>query len=266
MYYYNPDKRNGRTAAGLVTALYVAMWVLLMILVVFPAPEKPEYGNGLLIDFGNTDEAGGKADPAASEIERTAASSPSSASQPTEQLLTSEDEEAPVVEQQRKPQKQVRTTSEQPASKPAEQTQPAPERQVNRRALFTGRTVGSTSTSEGATEGAGNQGDESGSPEGSHEGAGSGNSSEGFNLQGRSLIGKLPKPEYTANEAGKVVVQITVDKNGKVTSASYSGTGSTTNAVVLIDAALKAARQAQFTPSETQDIQTGTITYKFEMK
>ncbi len=266
MYYYNPDKRSGRTTAGIATALYVVMWALLMLLVVFPAPEKLEYGNGLLIDFGNIAEAGGRVDPAASEIEQAAVSSPASASQPTEQLLTSDDEEAPVVEQQRKPQKPMTTASQQPASKPAEKTQPAPAREVNRRALFPGRTVGSNSASEGVSEGAGNQGDEGGSPAGSHEGMGSGNSSSGFELAGRSLVGSLPKPVYPADKSGKVVVRITVDKTGKVTSASYRSVGSTTNAGVLVDAALKAARQARFSPSETQDIQTGTITYVFKME
>lgn len=265
MYYYNPDKRSGRTVAGLATALYAVMWALLMLLVVFPAPEKPEYGNGLLIDFGNVAEAGGRVDPAASEIEQAAVSSPSSASQPTEQLLTSDDEEAPVVEQQRKPQKPTAEASQQPASKPAEKTQPAPERQVNRRALFPGRTVGSNSVSEGVSEGSGNQGDEGGSPAGSHEGMGSGNSSSGFELAGRSLVGSLPKPVYTANKGGKVKVRITVDKTGKVISASYMAQGSNLNEGVFVNAALEAARQARFSPSETQDIQTGIITYVFKM-
>ena len=231
MYYYNPNKPTGRRAAWIATAVYVAIWGVLMFLVVFPAPEKPEFGNGMLIDFG---------------------------------MLTADDEEAPVIEQQKREEAST-TVSDQRTTRPAEQAQPAPERKVNPKAMFPGRTVGSTSTSEGQTEGQGNQGEETGSPAGSHEGIGQGNSSMGFDLAGRTLVGSLPRPVYSANESGKVVIQITVDAAGRVTSATYRAAGSTTNAGVLVNAAIKAARQARFSPSETQDIQTGTITYIFKM-
>lgn len=264
MYYYNPNKPTGRRAAWIATAVYVAIWGVLMFLVVFPAPEKPEFGNGMLIDFGMMEDAGGRDDTPANELDASTAS-PESTPQATEQMLTADDEEAPVIEQQKREEAST-TVSDQRTTRPAEQAQPAPERKVNPKAMFPGRTVGSTSTSEGQTEGQGNQGDETGSPAGSHEGIGHGNSSMGFDLAGRTLVGSLPRPVYSANESGKVVIQITVDAAGRVTSATYRAAGSTTNAGVLVNAAIKAARQARFSPSETQDIQTGTITYIFKFK
>lgn len=147
-----------------------------------------------------------------------------------------------------------------PPQQPAEQP-----RTVNRRALFPGRTVGSTSTSEGPAAGEGNAGDLSGAPEGSHDGTGQSDSGIAYDLSGRSVVGKLPKPSYPGNESGKVVVDVTVDASGRVTYASYRAQGSTTNSKRLVDAAVEAARKARFSSSESL-MQTGTITYVFTLE
>ena len=146
------------------------------------------------------------------------------------------------------------------AQQPAEQP-----RTVNRRALFPGRTAGSTSTSEGPAAGEGNAGDLSGAPEGSHDGTGQSDSGIAYDLSGRSVVGKLPKPSYPGNESGKVVVDVTVDASGRVTYASYRAQGSTTNSKRLVDAAVEAARKARFSSSESL-MQTGTITYVFTLE
>lgn len=264
MYYYNPNKPTGRRAAWIATAVYVAIWGVLMFLVVFPAPEKPEFGNGMLIDFGMMEDAGGRDDTPANELDASTAS-PESTPQATEQMLTADDEEAPVIEQQKREEAST-TVSDQRTTRPAEQAQPAPERKVNPKALFPGRTVGSTSTSEGQTEGQGNQGEETGSPAGSHEGSGQGDISVGGDLIGRTKREWVVKPVYPPiNEGGKVVIQITVDADGRVISATSQGKGNTTRNLVLKNAALEAARKTRFLPSETHELQTGTITYIFKM-
>ena len=265
MYYYNPDKRTGRVAASIATLLYFLMLAALFLLVRFTLPAEQELGNGMLIDFGTVAEAGGETDPSVSEVDQKTVSQPTSAPQPVEPQLTSDDEEAPEIAQQQKKTKPQPTQTQQPTTKPAEQSEPAPQRQVNQRALFTGRTQGSTSPSEGMSEGAGNQGEPGGSPEGGHEGMGQG-SSGSFDLAGRGLIGRLPGADYPSNYSGKVVVEITVDREGRVTKAVYREKGSTTNAGVLRKAAEEAALKARFTPSETNDIQVGTITYVFKLK
>lgn len=84
-------------------------------------------------------------------------------------------------------------------------------------------------------------------------------------LQGRGLVGALPTPVYPAgNRGGKVVVRVSVDREGKVTSATYEPKGSTTSDSALVEAAIKAARQARFTESAAF-IQGGTITYIFKL-
>ena len=66
-------------------------------------------------------------------------------------------------------------------------------------------------------------------------------------MQGRGLVGDLPKPSYPGSKSGKVIVRVTVDASGRVTSAAYEPKGSTTDAAELVEAAKAAARKARFT-------------------
>ena len=84
-------------------------------------------------------------------------------------------------------------------------------------------------------------------------------------LQGRGLVGLLPKPEYNANATGKVLIDVTVDASGRVTTATYRQNGSTTNNSVLVEAARRAALKARFAESD-RFVQGGTITYIFRME
>jgi TonB family protein len=74
----------------------------------------------------------------------------------------------------------------------------------------------------------------------------------------------LPKPSFPGNESGTVVVEVTVDKNGKVTKASPGIKGSNTVDPDLLEAARKAALSATFNAdSKAAAFQKGTITYHF---
>jgi len=84
-------------------------------------------------------------------------------------------------------------------------------------------------------------------------------------LQGRGLVGALPKPAYDSRQQGKVVIDVTVDASGKVTSAEFNPRGSTTSDARLVAAAKAAARKARFTESEAF-VQGGSITYVFRME
>ncbi|MBQ8470914.1 MAG: energy transducer TonB [Alistipes sp.] len=101
-------------------------------------------------------------------------------------------------------------------------------------------------------------------------GTGPGLSADGFDqldkgLQGRGLAGDLPRPSYPGTKSGKVVVRVTVDGKGAVTSATFEPTGSTTTDPALVKAAVEAARKARFTESRAV-VQGGTITYLFRIK
>ncbi|MDY0175018.1 MAG: hypothetical protein RBR62_07490 [Bacteroidales bacterium] len=86
-------------------------------------------------------------------------------------------------------------------------------------------------------------------------------------LAGRTVIGKLPLPEYAQNVSGRVVVKILVDTYGVVTSATPGMEGTTVQNKVLWEAAKKAALQAKFNVSGTAPpVQEGKITYVFTLK
>ncbi|MBO7396726.1 MAG: TonB family protein [Bacteroidales bacterium] len=86
-------------------------------------------------------------------------------------------------------------------------------------------------------------------------------------LQGRSLMGSLPRPSYNAQMEGIVVVRIKVDQYGHVTEAIPGAEGTTVTDRELWNAARNAAMKANFNASaDAPDIQTGTITYVFKLK
>lgn len=143
-----------------------------------------------------------------------------------------------------------------------EKLDPAPPA-INPRALYRSRDVDTLAGEQTAQvagtpragDAAGNtlQGDPTGTP--------------AARLEGRTVVGKLPSPEYTQNESGQVVVRILVDTYGKVTSATPGVQGTTVQNKSLWEAAKKAALEARFNVSGSAPaVQEGTITYVFRLR
>lgn len=133
----------------------------------------------------------------------------------------------------------------------------------------------STGKSQGATYSGGNQGVPTGDPNANNYGpggSGSGNQGSGvsFSLSGRTVT-NLPKPEYPGDETGVVVVKITVDRNGRVTSAtpgiSVPGPNGPKTTIMddrFFNAAKQAALKAKFdVKNDAAVLQQGTISYRF---
>ncbi len=125
----------------------------------------------------------------------------------------------------------------------------------------------SNSSSEGDAGGSGNQGYVTGDPNSKNRtGSGLGKSGSGFSLTGRSLNGSIPDPIYSIQEDGIIVVQVTVDKYGKVVAAEYQLKGSTSQNSTLIKASIDAAKKTRFNSDPNASaFQKGTITYQFEL-
>lgn len=80
-------------------------------------------------------------------------------------------------------------------------------------------------------------------------------------LPGRRDV-SLYMPAYQCEGGGEVTVNITVNRNGKVVSASMKE--SSTNSSCINDMAIQAARNSRFNVDDTgSDKQSGTITYIF---
>jgi len=86
-------------------------------------------------------------------------------------------------------------------------------------------------------------------------------------VKGRSVLGALPRPDYSVQADGKVVVDIWVDNYGNVTKAVAGGQGTTVTNNALWAAARAAAMKAHFNQSaDAPALQQGTITYIFKLK
>ncbi|MDI9551619.1 MAG: TonB family protein [Candidatus Cryptobacteroides sp.] len=85
-------------------------------------------------------------------------------------------------------------------------------------------------------------------------------------LKGRNTLGTLPKPSYSVQEDGIVVVDIWVDNYGNVQRAIAGGEGTTVADKTLWAAARAAAMKAHFSQSaDAPALQKGTITYIFKL-
>lgn len=101
-----------------------------------------------------------------------------------------------------------------------------------------------------------------GSPDGnSATGAASGVASSG--LGNRSAV-ELPRP--ARSPLGKIVINIKVNRDGRVTAASFlSGEGAAAADAATRQRCIAAAKGAKFTPSADAPVsQTGTLTYTFK--
>ena len=142
-------------------------------------------------------------------------------------------------------------------------------------ALANSQNRGTTSTGEGIAGGPGNQGDPNGSINSKVRGTGSGLGTQGtgtgdkgisYSLQGRGFQA-LPPPKYDYQGEGRVVVEVSVDRSGKVVQATPGTKGSTTLDEYLLKVAKEAALGARFeVKQDAPAIQKGTITYNFILK
>lgn len=261
-----------------------------------PLPQE----EALLINFGNDAGGSGLLEPATSpETQATPPPPPETTkSEPSSQaeadILTQDIEEAPAVETGKEKVKKEKTAEEKAQEELERKRQEELERQrqleierkrqeelerkrkeeeqrkireITQRTqnALSGSQNASTTTSEGETGGTGNQGNPLGSRESdSHTGTPTGgNGGISYSLAGRTPV-NLPVPEYNYQQAGIVVVEVTVDKNGMVTKAVPGVKGSTTLDEYLLKVAREAALRARFNRKpDAPAYQKGTITYHF---
>jgi TonB family protein len=233
---------------------------------------------GILINFGDSRTGFGSSEPAMAEpVRKDEAEQPVPPVETQEveaekNIMTQDHEEAPSLPVKKEPdRKKKEETVKEPLKSPDQikKEEPVEEpRKADPRALYTGKNVSSQSSgSEGDKEPGGNQG----SPEGdvnaqSRIGGPVGGNGPGFNLEGRDGV-YVPDPALNYQRQGVVVVEILVDRNGKVVSAREGVKGSTTMDVTLLRLAREAALKSRFTSKADAPVhQKGTITYHFTIR
>lgn len=246
----------------------------------------PEEDGGVLVNFGNVDMGRGTFEPQLTgqqpPVETVAPPPPT----PTpkveaskEDLLTQNLEESVALEEVKKKKQQeaeeqkrkeaeererIRKEKEAEAKRIAEERRKKAEEINNKVAGAFGMGAAEGNNQGDADSGEGNQGSPFGnSDHGENEGVGGYGS---FNLNGRSIgAGGLPRPAYTIQEEGKIVINITVNPHGKVIFAEI-GRGTNIDNASMRKSALEAAKKATFNSISSANNQSGTITYVYKFK
>ena len=266
-------------------ALLALLWVTVL------RTEIPEEDGGVLVNFGNVDAAAGMFEPKYTGVEppqeTTTPPPPEPEPQvetPKQEMITQDLEESVNLEQEAKKkaeEKRKQEEAEKKRKEAAEQERIRKEKEAEAKRLaeeqrkkeqaISNKVAGAfgignaAGNSQGdAATGTGNQGSPFGnSDHGANEGVGGYGS---FNLNGRSIgAGGLPRPAYTVQEEGRIVVNITVDPKGNVIFAEV-GRGTNIDNASMRKSALEAARKAKFNPISGANNQSGTITYVYKFK
>jgi TonB family protein len=278
-------QKSDRYYASMVTIVFHALLLLLFIFykIITPLPPYDPGGGGGLgveLNFGDSETGMGLSNPEELSAPQKPAPAPREENAP---LLTSEEEEEAIAEPVKvKPKKEIKELKRPEPFPRITKAEPQPVKNERLYPVKSGGSEGKTGTpgNQGkpdgdpyapmytGNKGTGGQGSGTGGGTGSGNGPGSGSGSGGgsgmsFSLAGRGSI-SLPKPAYTSEKSGRVVVDITVDQEGRVIKAKAGGRGTTVQDSELFRQAESAAKKARFKPdADAPEMQVGTITYNF---
>ena len=245
----NEKKDKGIAIGG--TILVHALAVLILFLMAFRTPLPLPGEEGVEVDLGMMNQGMGNIQPEKPAVPQTA--SPQEKQEKSkEENLTQNDEEAPAIEKPK--------THKPKEEKPVEQPKPA----VNQKALFKGGDTPQAGGSEGITGQPGDQGNPNGlAGIKQYEGNGGKGNGPGYSLGGRGAK-SLHRPSDDFTEEGTVVVDIWVNRAGKVVRAEVATKGTTLINQTMREKAKQAALLSAFAPDpDAPEEQHGTITYNF---
>jgi len=249
----NKTKRKGLITTIAVHAALLVLFAFYGMTYLDPPPEQ----GGMEINFGTSDDGMMSDIPSPPSESMPEPAQPETADQVDEEVLTQDTEEAPAIVEK----KEEKKVEEKEVVKEKE-----PEPKPNRTLNMADR-MKSTNTTEGGGDGvtgeAGDQGKINGDPNSkNYSGLGGSGGGPSFSLAGRSMK-KPPKIQDNSQDEGTVVVDIIVDKYGKVIRANAGARGSNTTSPVLYEKATKAALETRFSANPDADQQKGTMTFIF---
>ena len=234
---------KNRLIASIVTILVHAAIVVLLFILCFRTPLPLPGEAGVEVNLGMY------AGISSQQVNE-------STSQQVEEDIISDDTDVPAIEPEKK------TEVEEIKEEVVEEKKEEPV--VNKRALFqvTPNNEG-VSNSEGNGEVIGEQGSPNGLKDmDRYEGNGGSGGGPAYDLGGRGAK-SIPSPSREFEEEGKVVVDIWVDKEGRVQRAEI-GKGTTVTNSSMRESARQAALKSIFVQDEdASELQRGTITYTF---
>jgi len=245
------------------TALFHVAVIALLFLLGFSTPLPLPGEEGVEVNLGTDMEGIGAIQPDRPSTVRKTTPPPKTQEKEDESFVTQNTEDAPVIEKSKK-EKVEKETVEEVVEKKIVKEEP----KVNPAAMYKGKSKDAIKdANEGITGNEGDQGKPTGSKDSdNYEGPGGQGDGMSYSLSGRTPK-YLPKPSSKFQENGTVVVQITVDKYGKVVKAIAIDKGSNTTNSTLRRLAEAAAKKAVFNANpNAAEVQRGTITYHFVVK
>lgn len=290
-----PLQDNFERSKNIRAALYtIAIFILLLLAFIFlhwsePAASPPQANEGIEVNLGNSETGLGDVAPQLpgqpSQTESVTVPPPTAQqATPTQQTITpdeTETDEAAAINNTAKANPAPPTHNTDPNKAKKVETKPntshAPPVLPHPKALFkAGKNNGEGGNgadsyngvrNQGIAGGIGDQGNPNGNPQSDnyHGNAASGNGGVSIRsgLKGRGFI-KLPSFEDDFNEQAKVAVDITVDKNGNVTSATINNLGTTSPNGKIRGIAIRKAKELKFNTANAED-QSGTILFNFKL-
>jgi hypothetical protein len=259
----------------------------------------PPLEKGITINFGTTDFGSGNEQPKEKiksepldkpiippvqqeKVEEVVPKEAAAKEQPSEKVLTQESEESIVIKQQKEAKRKADAAvkaakaeadkierEKQEAKEKAQKEQDAKKKKLDELMGGLNKSDGAASGGEGNDNKAGDKGNPNGDPYAtSYYGApGFGNGgTSGFGLNGRSLAGNS-SVKQDCNEEGRVVVQITVDRSGKVISATPGVKGTTNTNPCLMKPAELTARSHTWKPDpNAPSQQVGFVVVNFKLR
>lgn len=256
-----PEEKKSFTITSILFVILFLLFTFLGLTYMDPPPE-----NGIAVNFGTSDVGQGEIQP--TEAIQSAPQQQQAQPETTqdEEVLTNDNESPVVIQPKKNTPKPIKPTETKPEVKPT----PKPSQQTNSAlsSILNGPKSDGTAQGGHGNDGvAGDKGDPNGSIyANSFYESGSGNGSgSGYGLGGRRLSSPGQKVEQCGNESGRVVVQITVNKNGSVIKTQYSK-GTTNTTPCVLEAAYKTARAYKWQPdTNAPDTQIGFVVVNFNV-
>jgi hypothetical protein len=252
------EKRKGLIVTVLVHLTLLILFSIFGLSHMEPIPEE-----GITINFGTSDVGMNNIqnETPSENNENTPTETVEAVQEPIEQvedeIVTQNTEEAPSIDQKKeKPKEEIK-----PVEKPKEE--PKPDKNLSDALNKWKTTKTEVGGGDGNTNQTGNQGAIDGNKDSkNYIGGGSGNGTS-FNLTGRNMLSSPTIKDNSQNE-GKVVVDIIVDKYGKVLRANPGARGSTTTNSTLYSKAKQAALNTKFNANpDAAEEQKGQMTFIF---
>ena len=266
------DTEHKRKSMRITVILHVIILILLFIVGFTYLDPPPE--NGIAVNFGTTDTGSGNIQPTERIKSAPKQTNPEPVQQPKseikEEVVTQDNEDAPVIKKEETKKELVETPKETPKKEIPKKPDPKPDKSTTDAlsSLINGpKSEGTAKGGEGNDDKPGDKGDPNGDPNAkSYYGTGKGLDGDGnYLLGGRKALDKV-KYKQDCNEAGIVVVSIEVDRYGKVIRATPGVRGTTNNSRCLLEPAKRAALATRFNNDDKAPAkQIGKIIYRFSL-